>query len=1639
MSSFLWKFFLEDDVDRFRQVLSEASCAPGPQAQKIGHKGATIPIGSGPSATSHLETAVGSSKPSSNSRRSSGWVGPQNASLRDKAQWNWSTLVLTRADVNLRDRNGLTILHHAASSNAANAVAYAGALIDHPLIDLYRQDLENGWTALHRALYFGNITTARAILAKDRADVWAQGPAGGTAQNGGLIRTKDKEGNSPFDVLNSTITHRRLHRVSSCNDEDRPVSDSDEVNSTSSAVPTRNEDGSSIKVNSATNIEGDEVFTFGSNKNLNLGFGDEDDRHYPERVTLHRPDHLVRRFHYESMQKEVKSKPVANQDSNDEPMVSSRSTSISALPSVIKFRPITIQDVKMSKLHTAILTNDPESNLYICGFGSGGRLGTGDETTRFTFVCIDGGPLRGQRIIDVGLGQNHTLAVTNAGDLLTWGINTFGQLGYTLPRSSLLDEEPKQLTPRQVFGPLKRDFIAGAAASSIHSAVYNANALYTFGKNEGQLGLVDSDARSLAVQITPRRVGASLFSSPIKMVSAIDRATVCLLENHDVWVFANFGYAKLTFPFEQFANYFLKASAFGFRYNDAINHIIKIAAGGDTICALTRGGDVFTMNVSQRLEPGPATASTTNPSKIRNALSSPYRMWSSKKSHMAVRDVDIGQDGSITICTSSGSVWRRVKRTKANERSLGLSAVPRGRVYKFSRIPGLTRVEAVRSNAFGAFAAVRKDFDTTRTQIHIVEPNLLAHMAPLLPFHELDYESDESEEDDTPRFWKPGIPRDHFNAIKRSIMKSKDCDSMIAAHLSSHPFDESTYDAEIRTTKSETSIPIHRFLLSSRSTVLRKLMSTSKTRNIRSKHALDDVLIIEIGGNGKTHIQLNGMDFLTLLNLVYFVYLDDVIDVWHYTRHQPKSSARYRLVRTELMKLAAKLELQELEVAVRAMRTPNPSMQLDMESAIVDPQFFEDTDTVVELSGSEVTLHSALARQRCPFFEGLFNGRAGGRWLSSRRGSRDGTTQAVRIDLKHVRPTTFKLVLRYLYCDTGEEIFDDVVTTNLDDFLDLVIDVSSIADELLLDRLSQVCQRKLGRFVTMRNASQLLNSIARFSVTEFKRTTLEYLCLNLEGVLEADLLYELDDDIMVEFDTAVRENQLACLPFAKSGRAEMLLREKFPSLAEAQDRERQAKIYSVNMLKTTNEYDSKISTSFKTKELEDGRSSLPPSERKDSPLADTNVKGLATSFRPKWESSTPDLLFDMDNDDAIVTHHQLDPSSPEPVLRLGDTVTTKESLHHLSQNARSPSQLKATKSVSSSPRLGSHLPGSGEPTEKALHAQNAAWSSASLPPKLSIKDIMAQTTPARASNLSIELSHQAKGKDREKLSQRQRKRRHQEQQAQQHTPSPTATLTASGTPPDAPHMPSCPWKIAPMGPKVTLKDLFADPPATGHSLSPSSPEPTGRSQFSREATVTYRPDNDPHSSFEDSATLAGVCTAPNLIHHSPRSIVHGHNTEARESTARPENRANFPQPQRFRYIPVDVEASEASPPEPALRLSIADIISQQQAEQDVIRQAVAKRSLHEIQQEQEFMEWWDAESKKVQDEGLQGEKRQNRPSRGGKRGKGRATARRGSRGEGSGEAGGKTDAKAGKGERNGPGGGRDRSGARRRSGGVKSG
>lgn len=122
------------------------------------------------------------------------------------------------------------MLHLAAGSLTQNAYTFLSILLRNQHISVNLQDYESGYTALHRALFVGNIKAARDLLGRHDID-----PS-----------IKDAEGLTAYDLYNGTV------------------------------------DGT----NPPQDAEGTDLYVWGVNRNFTLGVGDSSDKAYPDRVNL---------------------------------------------------------------------------------------------------------------------------------------------------------------------------------------------------------------------------------------------------------------------------------------------------------------------------------------------------------------------------------------------------------------------------------------------------------------------------------------------------------------------------------------------------------------------------------------------------------------------------------------------------------------------------------------------------------------------------------------------------------------------------------------------------------------------------------------------------------------------------------------------------------------------------------------------------------------------------------------------------------------------------------------------------------------------------------------------------------------------------------------------------------------------------------------------------------------------------------------------------------------------------------------------------------------------------------------------------------------------------------------------------------
>ncbi|RPA84125.1 hypothetical protein BJ508DRAFT_303958 [Ascobolus immersus RN42] len=1446
MSSYLWRYYLENDAESFQRLLS-GNATGGRNASKANRN---TPAASTASSTSIGTGINGASSITSTSTTSAKQI-PQ--------------ITITRQILKDTDELGRALIHLAASDSAR--LPFLRALLQHPAIDLLQQDAESGWTPLHRALYNGNIAGSREIIraAKRNGIGWE-----------GLMR-KDRNGETAFDIFNDTVEHFEKARVGTvATHVRRHLEDDDDSDDDYSDYGAAEHASSDVKV-------GDEVFTFGSNKNCNLGFGDPDDRQYPEKVVLHLTEEYLGA-------RDTSNSYVKTRSSSE----FKRDTEEKFLDALTKFDPIRILDIQMSKLHSALLTTDRHDNLFVCGVGQGGRLGLGDEFgTQFTFKNVADIGDGNSRVEKVSLGLDHTLVVMSNGTVYSWGSNKCGQLGYDTRKdqaeaatSRKREEEPIQSTPRQVTALRKEDII-GVSASRIHSAAWTDSAVYVWGKNEGQLSIVHSDDKDSKSSITllPRKVTASFLTdeSRIRDVVATDKATAILLTTGEVYLLKDYTYGKVTLPQPPLPTLNRVSGALDslsvFRVQKKRAHsadVSQIKGAGDTIALINRIGEVCVMDLTR-------SSTSGGGGRKRGGVCPPVqKVWDLRRKHMAVRDVSVDMGGSVIICTESGSVWRRMQRSKAKEAASILAShgsdFTKQEDYKFFRVPGLNRIVSVRSNGFGAFAAIRKDSDIMRQAVTVRERQVLNILS------------------ETASRWPPARAR--LKSAEDDELDDVESDD-VASSMYSQSLDIVSV-ADLR-------MPVHRFVLAGRIPLFRRLINEALNgRPATHKQQLN----ITLGKAGRLHVRFQNVTRPAVLHLMCVLY-------GHAYRECQFGS---RVPVGDV--LASSLQTPQFSSAY-GPKNIDTWFEQDLTRALSDPLFSNLGDAIVDLAdGARVRIFSEIFRARSPFFDTLFGGSAQGHWITGRSKKSDSYVERlVHVDLKHVKLDVFKIVALHIYTDKDDGLFDGVKAKSLSEFLDFVLDVLAIANELLLDRLVEICQKMLGAFADIRNIGELLNGVDGCKIPTFRNVAFEYIMSNLDVLLEGQLLEELNDDIMSEFDEHIRYCQTICSPYTRSIQ---------PATIEAKYQEEIEQKRPTELKRKIRFYSDAIRASQQA--ATDARPP-PPSKAQTAPLS--SKANLQTPSKPPMKvierQKSGELMFDMDDDDGryrkpvLPNQQQRERDEGGCWQKVGQTVTKvvgglPSPAHSFTPRPSNVANIVGTVAPPTPPSSGS---GTKSPTTPS----RVPWTQATTTPaKVDLKTVMAEagSSGKRQSNLTAALAQAGKSPT-----------------AQPRTPTKTPARADSVS------------LVSAAVPSVQQPSFFFAPP-------PSAPTPP-QSQKQRKQAKSAASPKAPGSS----SSIPWQAPSPTPIVSIKELLSSPAEIAQMQTKIKPPTFSDQAKGQGY-------NGAEAS-----LNLSLADILSQQQTEKDIIQGKVLKRSLQEIQEEQEFQAWWDAECERVR---LEQEEEENRKS-----------------------------------------------------------
>nr|GAT49402.1 predicted protein [Mycena chlorophos] len=913
----------------------------------------------------------------------------------------------TACDPNTLDWLGRSVLHLACA--APDALEYVRALLKHPLINVNLQDKEGHWTALHRALYHGNIAAALLLLQRSDVDT----------------TLKDFEGHTAFDLYNTTM------------------------------------DGTGPR-----NASSAELHTWGVNRNAALG-QDSGDRTYPELVPI------------------PKEGP--------EPASTKR------------LLPLRVRQIQMAKLHTVVVTTERKSNLRVCGFGGGGRLGPGQQT-QYRLIPV---PIPASaEITSVALGQDHTLALTSAGEVYSWGLSRFHQLGYVVepsPTAGRLDE-PVQSVPRRIFGALKKEQVKGIAASKQSSACFTATEVFSWGTNNGQLGY---DKAAQPYQVLPRKV--SKISRPVVAIALNDYAMACLLDTQEVFCIWNDRCFKINFPTNAFPSEIQP-----YRPPHANAHIAKITSSDDTIAALSSSGELFTF-------------STPDPSEAASQAFKPQRVWALRKQFSAVRDVALGADGTIIICTESGHVFVRTRNAKSGQ-------ISSTKAFKFQRLPYLQRVTQVCANNAGAFGALRVDYrpDPIRVEGNTIAEDLAA-IQPYLASPPPSFIKDENSPlpETPPSMFVSGD--EHDEAEDTSVEADFIRLWRLCRLLKTGPVTPHRHGADVLVHVNGKDFAAHRAILAARSSGWRSVFAGKVLRDV-------NVIIKPSSSAGpiRTRLDVKGCSPIAVLILLEYLYSDDLLAIWDrriisaLQSELTAAKVKPMQVKSELQQLAKMLGLPLMEQALEAQarRAPSPSLNRDLLELFRAPEITAATvvpDVVLQLADREVTCHSAILRACSPVFSSFFDGPD---WTAKRRDAQG----VVKIDLRHMRWHVMEFVLQYMLCGAEAEMFENLeFAKSVDDALEFMFDVMAVADELLLNRLVLLCSEVILKWTDINNACYVLAEASYYHADQLVESIQGYLAANMETLLESNMLNDLTPALVKQLSRFVARKQTEKSPLARTG------------------------------------------------------------------------------------------------------------------------------------------------------------------------------------------------------------------------------------------------------------------------------------------------------------------------------------------------------------------------------------------------------------------------------------------------------------------------------------------------------------------------
>ncbi|KAK6198544.1 uncharacterized protein RJT21DRAFT_122121 [Scheffersomyces amazonensis] len=1070
-----------------------------------------------------------------------------NYSPSPSLSFNQNLSKLSKDDIIKRDIFGRTILHLLILCNRYDLLR--NLLKNNEIKSLLNLvDYENGWNCLHYCIYFKRLICFNILIEfyKNCSKINL------SISNNNLLmeclRYKDRNGVAPIQLLGNDfkdlkwipqyineknefhIAYRFGTPIEGSNDIKNDVivntnntNNNNNNNNNNENIPNKKRDSNRIsQISWNPKRGGSEIYSFGSNSNNQLGVGDSRDRSLPTKIS-----HDIFKFK------------------------TNETDSIQGALKKPRYKQFSI-----SKNHSLIITHEGE--LYSSGIGSRGRLGHGfnDVNDSFKFKKIEFFNNANLSIREVAISNNHSIALTTDNKVYAWGLNSFHQLGIESETSIKYNQtkgflETFESIPTLVQGDLKKNYnhIIGICVSKVHSVAYTKNEIFFWGLNIGQMG-IPSIKGNVEVKLSDQTFKGEIQNFPklvqlrdeIKSIDTNELCTCVVTIKNDIHIYYNYQHFKLpkiptSSNSDKHFDIFIPT-----KLTQAVG-IKKVVTRSINYCALLlENGSVLSFSIN-------------NINDIKNIKYS--SVWKGYDHDMLATDIDVSSDGSIVLCTRNGSVFLKSSVSSQRKNSMSSASYLPSTQSKFKRIDNLNKIVKVSCDInFLSFGFIRDDIDilplklqkndffkdieylcplidssSIRKQHQLLQVNHKFHTYIsnfLYPNDSLINELiDDDDNEDTLIDNESDIIQfdllkvqydDKFdrNRMKReklinTLDTESESESLIGLLQSDLPYllqkfnknnhlindSGKSYDCYIKLKHyPDTIIGVHKHILEVRSRIFFKILNPEHEGDYFISESYK-VTYDSINNIIEFH---NDLRFESILLLVYAVYTSKKIDIWSGFTSRQTYPPHLKQIFQEYSDL---LSIFQISNSFGSEFT----IEQYMESfkSILDK---DSGDVIVKLNDGFIRCHSYILKARSAFFETVLSTR----W--------DNELESKQLDFTGLTKFQFNIILRHLYGYNDFELFDcfGYDFYDQDEFINDILELIEISDELLLFQLKSLCQLAIIDFISLDNVMVLLIHADYLSAPKLFMNCCWYIYNNLEILLFDSSIKDLSLDVLKKLE-----------------------------------------------------------------------------------------------------------------------------------------------------------------------------------------------------------------------------------------------------------------------------------------------------------------------------------------------------------------------------------------------------------------------------------------------------------------------------------------------------------------------------------------